>query len=260
MEQKQIVAGNLLLNYYFAPGKNPGGSAIIFLHGWRSRGDVWAQAVKDLRGSCATAYAIDLPGFGSSERPKRSYALEDYAETLKAFMEKLGIGKAALVGHSFGGRIAIKFAASHPPLVSKIVLVDSGGIRAPSASRNAKRFFAKLLKPLFAPSFMRGARNAAYGMIGAEDYVATPELKETFVRVVEEDLAPLLSRIRVPACIVWGADDATTPLADGRVMETHIPGARLAVLPRAGHFSFLDRPDDFARLVSKFITEPSDAL
>jgi pimeloyl-ACP methyl ester carboxylesterase len=123
-----------------------------------------------------------------------------------------------------------------------------------SAKKGLMSVAAKAAKPFFKPKFMQGLRKKIYQQIGAEDYLATPGLQKTFVNITSEDLTEDMGKISCPTLIVTGENDSDTPLEFGKKMNTLIPNSKFQILPNAGHFSFLDRPDEFAKLVASFIS------
>ncbi len=239
--QKQVSIDGTLVNYY--SGVDDIGKAkkiFIFLHGWRSDGTIWfdvAEKMVDI-----IPYCVDLPGFGKSPAPNKAFSLEDYAHLVRRFIEKLELKNVALVGHSFGGRVAIKLVSTNPGLVEKLVLVDSAGFVAPSVKKTVLKAIAKSVKPFFKPVFMQPLRRKIYSTMGAEDYITTPELKQTFIKVVNEDLSDAMRSIVTPTILVWGEKDKETPLGVGQKMHALIPKSSLKVIKGAGHFSFLDQP------------------
>lgn len=247
---KQISLEGQLVNYLVRPGADS--KTAVFLHGWRSSSEAWKEVMTKLDKDIA-AYAPDLPGFGKSEMPARTFDVADYAAVVAEFIAKLGLTNVTLVGHSFGGRIAIKLAATDPKLVVKIALVDAAGIREKSATRETMGIFARIARPLFRLPGLSWLRPKIYQAIGAEDYVATPELKETFIKVVNEDLSPLFPKIACPTLVVWGEKDYETPLQHGILMTKRIPNAKLVTIHGAGHFSFVDAPDEFLKYFQEFI-------
>lgn len=250
METRQIVINNLVIKYYESGSDGP---PVIFLHGWRLEGNVWLSLFNSLSLRRYSLYALDLPGFGGSPTPPPTFQVGDYAALIAAFITKLNRGPVALVGHSFGGRIAIKLAATHPELISRLVLVNAAGLRQPSLSRTISEKIAKIVKPLFRlPGFAR-LRPIIYEILGAEDYVAIPSLEPIFKNIVSEDLSIFLPQIKTPTLLIWGDTDQTTPVDWGRAMEKAIPNAHLVVLRPAGHFSFLDQPRAFAEELLNFL-------
>lgn len=225
----------------------------MFLHGWRAQGLVWRDVAARLSESRDFAiYLLDLPGFGGSTLPKTPFHVQDYTNLISGFIEKLDLGKVILIGHSFGGRIATKLAAQKPELVEKLILVDSAGLMTNKKSGGLK-FLAKMVKPLFRPKFMKGLREKIYQKIGAEDYTATPNLKETFLKVINEDLSGYLPKVSQPTLIIWGENDKTTPLGDAKIMKAKIKNSQLVVFENAGHSCFLDKPKEFCDELIRFI-------
>jgi len=251
--KNQLVVDGLLINFYkFQEGDK---GTLLFLHGWRSEGMIWQGIIRQLDLPGYTIYALDLPGFGSSPAPDKPYAVADYAGFVSTFIQKLKLTNVILVGHSFGGRIGIKLAASEPEIIKKLVLVDSAGMITDQKGNQLKKTIAKIFKPFFRPKFMQPLRKKVYQMIGAEDYLATPELRETYLKVISEDLSTFLPKIKQPSLIIWGGKDKQTPLEYAEIMKKGIKDSSLVVLRDAGHFSFLDQPDEFAKQLTIFINK-----
>ena len=249
----QVIINNLLVSY---SESGNGAMALLFLHGWRSNKEVWVQVIKNLSiiNNQLSIIAIDLPGFGSSQMPSEPMTVGDYAEVVKGLIEKLELKNVILVGHSFGGRVGIKLASQNPNLISKLVLVDSAGFAMDSGKKSAIALVAKIAKPFFKPKIMQGLRKGIYKAIGAEDYLATPELQKTFVNIVSEDLTEDMRRISVPTLIVWGNADKETPVEFLYKMKSLIPNTKYQILSNAGHFSFLDNPEEFAQALLAFFS------
>ncbi len=144
-------------------------------------------------------------------------------------------------------------AASHPEIINKLVLVDSAGFAMNDSKKSFMSVGAKIAKPFFKPKFMHGLRKKIYQKIGAEDYLATPELQKTFINVVNEDLSVDMAKIKCPTLIINGENDKDTPIAFGDLMQSIIPNSNFVILPNAGHFSFLDKPVLFTQEVDNFI-------
>ncbi len=255
--KKQTVVNDLLITYYVGAGskKNP---PILFLHGWRSQSTLWFSVASPLVETGHTCILLDLPGFGESQKPGNPWTHTDYCELVTAFCEKLKLSPIVLIGHSFGGSIGIRLAAKSPHLIEKLLLVDSSGIRKKTIKRSVKQIIAKFLKPIFLMPFLRPIKMKIYQRMGAEDYLATPELQQTYLNVIKEDLTPLLSQISTPTLILWGENDKETPVSFANTMHNLIPHSQLRVFTQTGHFSFLDKPKEFVDAVEKFIEK--DAL
>lgn len=237
------------------------GEDLLVLHGWGASIEAVYPIVTGLA-SVARVHALDLPGFGESEPPPQPWGVEEYQAFVAAYMDAAGIARANIVGHSNGGRIAIRMAATEPSRVAKLVLVDAAGIRPKRTFRWYRRVgMAKVGK--YAARYLGAPgerlREMLVGRAASTDYAAAGELRPTLVKLVNSELRPYLPEIVASTLLVWGAEDDDTPVAMGREMERLIPDAGLVVLEGAGHFSYLDQPARFAKIVSHFIAPPTRA-
>lgn len=230
------------------------GDVVLLLHGW-GREAATFQPVFEWLAQSHKVYALDLPGFGKSQVPPTAWDSSDYAQFVTAFLEKFGIPKAHLIGHSFGGRISIILSAEHPEKVDKLILVDSAGIKP---KRTAKYYLrvgiakvGKLLRRC--GKFGVHLANAMSARVGSKDYQDAGEMRATLVKVVNQDLRSLLPRISASTLLIWGENDKETPVSFGEIMEKEIPDAGLVVLKEAGHFSYLDKFPEFRRIVASFL-------
>jgi pimeloyl-ACP methyl ester carboxylesterase len=232
------------------------GPEVLVLHGWGASIEAVGSIVGALEPSCSV-HAVDLPGFGQTGLPPRAWGVGEYADWTRALLAALGLDRVSIVGHSHGGRIAIQLASHHPELVDKLVLVDAAGVRAPRTLRWYRRVaIAKLAKHVL-NRLGPGGRALGRRLVGrtaSADYAATAEvLRPTFNRLVSADLTPLLPRVRASTLLIWGENDADTPLRDGETMQRLIPDAGLVVFEGAGHFAYADQPQRFARVVRHFL-------
>ncbi len=234
------------------------GPAVLVLHGWGAKIEAVQPIISGLSPQL-TVYAVDLPGFGETALPPAAWGVIDYAEWTRALMDELGLARPSIVGHSNGGRVAIHLASHHPERVDKLILVDSAGIRPKRGVRYHRRVaMAKTAKHaarlLGAPG--RALQQRVLARTASSDYANAGPLRPTFVKLVNEDLTPLLSQIRASTLLIWGDEGNATPLSDGQMMERLIPDAGLVVLAGAGHFSYLDQPQRFARVAAHFLAAP----
>lgn len=151
-----IEIDGLKLSYYRSGN---GAQPVIAMHGWGCKASTIALLAAAATGPDTTVYNLDLPGFGTSDEPPASWGIMDYTRFVEAFADRMGIERPVLIGHSFGGRIAIAYAAERP--TSKLILVDAAGIKP---RRSLKYYFkvysfkaAKHILPLVAGK-TRGAR------------------------------------------------------------------------------------------------------
>lgn len=232
------------------------GKKVVLLHGWGGRADSFLPVFNYLSKKYEV-YAIDFPGFGESDCPPVPFDVTDYMNTLAKLLDELGIDKASFVGHSFGGRVTILLSALHPDRVDKVVLTDSAGI---IPKRTFKYYFKvykfKLLKKLyllFSSGTSKEKMDKFYEKYGSKDYRESGFLRQTFVKVVNQNLRPYLKDIKAPALLIWGDQDKDTPIEFGKIMEKEIPDAGLVVFEGCGHFAYLDKINDFNVIVDNFL-------
>ena len=244
------------------PVNRDGKPVVLFLHGWGAPAATYRLLLDHLAGYCRVV-APDLPGFGGSAAPETPWCVDDYADWTVAFAAALGLEKIVLMNHSFGGRISIKLLARRPmPLaVEKAVFLDAAGIRP----RRTVKYYAKVYSYKAAKRFFRlpgvrrlfpDALEKARRRSGSADYQnASPLMRQTMVRCINEDLTALLPADPVPTLLIWGELDTATPLRDGRLMEQRIPDAGLVVLPGAGHFAFAQQWGICRRALDSFLRQ-----
>jgi pimeloyl-ACP methyl ester carboxylesterase len=253
MKHNRIVIQGHLISYY-TKYEHTNNNAVIFLHGWRSSAYIWEKLLKHFYINDTPFYFIDLPGFGKSENPSSPFSTHNYAEIITEFIKSLNLTKPTLVGHSFGGRIAIMISITHPDLIKNLVLINSAGIVRKTIKKKLIRLIAFLTKPLFSLPFMLKIKTQIYSLLGADDYLSTPELRPTLKIVTQEDLSPLLYKILCPTHIIWGDNDLDTPIRDAYTMKNSIQNSTLSIIKEAGHFSFLDKPKLVANEITYFIS------
>lgn len=247
-----VVNGQLLS--YTDEGK---GSVILILHGWGSSG----QSFEDLASYLSKRHRVirlDFPGFGGSPQPSTDWGVAEYASCVRDFITKLGVKIDILVGHSFGGRVIIKGIAEGKLSPKKVILIGSAGVKPkPSTKKRLIRAAAKIGKVM---NFVPGAsklrdnlRHKLYNIAGSTDYIEAGEMQRIFINTIDEDLLPLVHKIKQPTLMIWGEDDASTPVSDAHSIKAELSDANLVVIPGAAHFVYLDKPDEVREAISKFI-------
>ena len=237
-----------------------GADTLVVLQGWGTEMSLYdsvAAAVNDR----FRVIQFDLPGFGASDEPREPWNVDAYADFFCSFMEALGIKKAVLLGHSYGGRVIIKLAAreSIPFEITKIVLVDSAGVMPErSASQKFKVRMYKIKRNFLTskPVHSMFPEVIDYWMSkqGSEDYRnASPMMKKCLVMAVNEDLQHLMPSVKQEVLLVWGDLDMDTPISDAHKMEEKMPNAALVVLKGTDHFSFLYKPVEFRNILRAFL-------
>lgn len=203
---------------------------VVGLHGWaRSRADL-VPVIEPFGG-----WSIDLPGHGASPEPPEAWGAEQYAALIAEAFRAAGI-RPVVVGHSMGGRVAVCLASAHPELVSALVLSGAPLLRRatsagapPLAYRIARRLHR--LGLLSAETMERQRRKH-----GSADYRnARGVMRDTLVKLVNEDYRDQLARISCPVELVWGADDTAAPPAVAEEAAAILADAHLEVIPAIGH-------------------------
>ena len=222
LQEREVPVGGLAVRYQ-AGGSGP---PVVLVHGLAGSTRWWATTIPALLPHYHVLL-VDLPGFGGLRGRAYRFVLAEAAAWLRAWMGALGLPAVHLVGHSMGGYLAMEVAARWPAAVNRLVLVDAAGVPAGrSMVRQAPRLAVELprVRPRFWPVLIADAWRAGPRTLwgAARDIVAA-------------DVRPQLAGIRAPTLLVWGARDLLVPPAAGRRLRAAIPGARLLILPAAGH-------------------------
>ena len=237
------------------------GKPLILMHGWGCN----HTTVRSIAATAAltnTVYNIDFPGFGDSQEPSSVWGVEDYTRLVEELVAKEGLENPALIGHSFGGRVAILYASRNK--TDRVVLVDAAGIKP----RRSLKYYVKVY------SFKAGKRfwqlvlgeekaekriDAIRARAGSSDYAGASRMMRAILsKVVNEDLTDRLALIKVPTLLVWGENDTATPLRDAKLMNRLIPDSGLVSFPGCGHYSFLDNPVQFRAVLQSFLNSKSE--
>jgi len=179
-----------------------------------------------------------------------------------AYLDNTGLDRVSVLGHSFGGRIALVLAAEYPARVHKMVLANSAGLRTPpTLGQQIRRLGAGIvretLEALGLETWRARLQERYNRRFASQDYLTAGPLRDTFLQVIQQDLTPFARRVQAPTLLIWGDQDADTPLWQGQRLEQLIPDAGLVVFKGAGHFSYLERLNDYVRIVDHFLAEGS---
>ena len=194
-------------------------------------------------------FVPDLPGFGESPPPPRPWSIDDYVKWVREYCGKNHLPRFFLLGHSFGGRVAIKFAVAHPESILGLILVSAGGAEASETLANLKKKVLRGISPVVKKfSFLPGYsffRKGFYRLILRKtDYLeARGVMKETFRKVIAESLIPYLPQIKNKTLIIWGRKDRLLPLREGILMKERIPNAEIKILENINHNPQTEAPE-----------------
>ncbi|MGQ9910034.1 MAG: alpha/beta fold hydrolase [Candidatus Flexifilum sp.] len=233
---------------------------VTLLHGWGVDSSLMLSTAQGLSRSGFEMIIPDLPGFGSSASPPHAWSACDYAKIVIHLLDHLDVKRTAVIGHSFGGRIGLILASEYPARVSKLVLTSAAGV--PPQRRLIPTVRLRAFKAMRAVANRLGGRRIAEQMstwynqrYGSPDFKQTSGImRETFKRIIGEDLRPFAARISAPTLLIWGDQDEDTPLWMGKTLEQAIPDAGLVTFPGAGHYAYLERNAEFVRIVTHFLT------
>lgn len=222
--------------------------AIVFLHGW---GGGFSSFIYFAKVMAKNFYCI-VCDFNDLINSDKVLGVKDFADALYFKLADLKIKEICLVGHSFGGRVAGKFAFLYPKLVKKIILVDSAGL-PPRRSLwyyiKVKRY--KLYKWLAGKGLMKKEKLLKFGSTDFKNL--KPELRATFIKIVNEDLTNCFSSITCPTLIYWGEKDKDTPIYMAKKLNKIIKDSGLVVVKNAGHYSYLEDVNKFIIVMNKFL-------
>lgn len=247
----QVVVDSLLTQYERV-GK---GKSVLILHGWGDSLAGWRPFVHELAADYEVT-TLDLPGFGGTERPMVAWGLDEYIVFVANFLKKIKVKPYAIIGHSNGGAMAVRGLACGKLHAERLVLLDSAGIRNLYKGRNkALRMVTKTGKLFTTPlpkSVKKKLRRKVYDTIGS-DMLVVESLQETFKRVVTDDIQADAATLNVRTLLIYGDDDLATPLQYARILHNLISNSTLEVVPEAGHFVHLDKPDVVLQRIRGFL-------
>ena len=235
------------VNINYVQYGNESGKEVVLLHGWGQNIEMMNPVGKGLESDYHITI-LDLPGFGKSSEPPFGWSIYDYYEMLCEFLDKLKIKNPILIGHSFGGRVAILYAAKKK--VDKLVLLSSPFKK----STKTNSFKVKVLKTLKKMTFLNDLADFMKTKIGSTDYRnATPTMRRVLVNTVNEDLTEYLKQVKVPTIIIWGSNDTAVSIEDARYAEEIMEDAGLIVYEGCTHYAYLERLDQTINILKEFL-------
>jgi pimeloyl-ACP methyl ester carboxylesterase len=270
----QFVRINGHRTAYIRHGNGP---PVVLLHGYAGAIWNWEHQIETL-GRRFTLLIPDLIGQGLSDKPRLTYTPTLYVEWLRGFLDAVGVGRAAIIGHSMGAGLALSLALTHPDRVDRLILISGfpPGLfnHLHSSHLNRLRWLGSGL--LFGLGYRLLGRRAFRKFLGGLVYdrsLVTPAVVERAYQLRkhhgkarplwssllctddwESGYAPRLGSVTAPVLIIWGRDDRFIPLAAGETLHRMIPGSRLTVLPATGHLPMWERPDEVNRLIMDFLS------
>lgn len=221
------------------------GRDVLFLHGYMSCKESFYYNIRAFKGSfCVTA--PDFPGFGASAPLDGAWSVGDYCLWLEKFMSQAGLKRPHIVAHSFGARVAIKLASANPRSVASLLITGGAGLVKPRTRAYRRKVAAYRFVKRFAPALAeRSFGSAEYRRL-------SPVMRESYKKIVNEDLRADASKIVARTLLVYGKDDAVTPpCEEGRTFNRCIAGSELKIIA-GGHFCFCENYQEFNQTAFAF--------
>jgi len=249
------------------------GEPLLILHGWGSNSARWQRVKELIEKEGIEVLILDLPGFGITPSPEKPWGREDYinwiSQKIKDYNPPTALppkGRAPknwqkfnLLGHSFGGGLAVKMVTENPEMINKLILCAPAIIKRRSIKAYLFYWVAFLGKKIFSLSgfklFYPFVQKLIYKLAGARDYyVADGMMKETMKKIgKEEDLEMILEKIKIPTLILWGKRDDVLPLKDAYRIKEKIRDSELKIIPKARHSPHREAPEELAENIIQFI-------
>ncbi len=242
-----VIGGGLI--HYEAFGH---GEPILFIHGWLGSWRYWMRTMEALASDYRT-YALDLWGFGDSDKSKERYSVADYTTLIHDFMDQLGIAKASLVGHSLGAVVALHFATEYPALISRLAIVSlpftSDAINGRLLDFSSNSVLAKMF----------WWRQITHKEVQQEvEKMATNVIALSVQSTFEIDARALIERIRQPTLVIYGEKDGVIDPEPSRILNGERHSLRPIGLSESRHFPMLEEANKFNRLLKDFLEAGDD--
>jgi pimeloyl-ACP methyl ester carboxylesterase len=229
-------------------------SVIYILHGWAvdpENQKKWQPLISSLAEKGIEARFLPIPGL--STQLDEVWNLSDYERWLEK--ELVGQSQVTLLGHSFGGQLAIRYTVNHSQQISNLILIDASGMRPRTVKARLKRsVFMNAAKIGQAFTRSESVRNFLYKLAREKDYQqASPLLRKTMANVLNDEIVKDLPKIKVPALLIWGENDAATPVSHGRFYAQQITDSQLKIIPEARHSPQFTHVDQVTQLIVEYI-------
>ena len=248
------------------------GRPVLLLHGWLGSWALWRKTIEEL-GKEFRTYAIDFWGFGESGDQAVDFSVDNFILLVNQFMDRLGIVKAPLVGHSMGGTVSLGTAIRYPEKVVKVIVIGSpivGSSLRPLIKLAGRRTWMDLAEtsPALFDVFMSGLRVSlkGYSYLLAKDGKALGNMFasdlskltmgpffESISTLRTTDLRPRMGEVKVPTLRIFGKKDLIVIPNQAQVLKQYAPHAKIVMFPDAGHFPMLDNPERFHQTVRDFL-------
>jgi pimeloyl-ACP methyl ester carboxylesterase len=275
-QDKYVKVGDINTRYWSLGDTGP---VVLLIHGFASSVEYWMANIDQLAKN-HRVYALDLVGFGRSDKPDIAYRGAVLAQFVKKFMAAQNIAKATLIGHSLGGAVTLYFAIRYPKLIDKLILVSSGGL-----GREISFDFRVLTLPFIGELILSIANRALLRKVIrshvynkdaiSDDFIdriyailELPNTKRTMLAILRQHvdffgvkyeaiklILDNLSKIKNQTLIIWGRNDNLLPVTQSEIAIRHLPNAKLHIFENCGHIPQMECSEQFNDLVIRFIDE-----
>lgn len=246
---------------YFECGASP--NTVIFVHGLGASAERWRSVIPYFKENYHVI-ALDLPGFGLSDKPSIDYTIDFFVRTLSEFIAKLGIRDSIMIGSSLGGQITTEFTMAEPHLVNKMILVSPSGVVNYSTSA-LDAYIAAAISPT-----QNNVKNA-FSMMGGLNKEVDPKIINEFIQRINVPNAKKaflsaiisnreskiscekLSHLSTPSLIIWGDADPVIPKENSDLFLSCIKNCKFVEMKKCGHTPFVDDPKKFSKIVLEFL-------
>lgn len=249
MDRKQIIVDWKIASYLISRGF-VSDKCLLFLHWWKQNSDSFLKILELLEANNISFISIDLPWFWKSSDLKEDWGIKEYSEFIVSFIKKLELTNPILVAHSFWCRIAIYIWANYN-IVSKLILIWAWSIK-PKIDK-IKYCIVKIWKIIFSIPWLNIIWNFIKKKLRSEDYNESWSLKWTFLKVINEDISNLPSRVDVPVLLIWWKQDTVTPLNQWIELNKLIPDSKIEIFEKGTHFVFQEFPQEVSNLILNFL-------
>lgn len=238
------------IEYEYYEINNDKSNNTLILPGWQQNFETY-QSIYGTIKRYSNIYIISFPGFKNTIQPLKPLTLNDYVDIVNDLIVHLNLNSLLIMGHSFGGRVAIKLQSIYKK-ANYLILVSSAGLKNYNLINKIKVFKYKIKKWFL----YKISKQKYYQLIktsGSPDYIELSDtMKETFKNIINEDLQNCLKKIQIPTLLMWGSQDKTTPLKMGKKFLKKMNNSELVVLKGCGHFSFLESKREFNLILDAF--------
>ncbi len=231
------------------------GKPLLILHGWGSNSERWQKVGELLAKKGVKVIIPDLPGFGKSQSPSMAWGLDDYCDFIQEFVKLLNLEKFYLLGHSFGGALAVKYSLKFPDKIDKLFLVSAACFRRAAFREKLFYVIAKIFKIFsFLPGYQSFRKGFYKFIVRKSDYpYAEGVMKDIYLKIIKEDLSEILPEIQIPTIIIWGEKDDITKIKDACLINEKIKGSRLEIIPGANHDLNTKAPEELSESIKQFL-------